>query len=322
MMTNKQIIEKISKAENIALFAHIEPDADACASMFGLRDFCQILGKNAVLFCGHYGEFVSNLFPVEQFKTEFSSKDYDLVVLLDLHVEHRIDACFVGEFRKCKNVLVLDHHVVDEKETVPTKNYRILHKASASQLVLDLYREIGQKPSKETATYLYTGLVGDTDRFLYLAGLGEVFEDAKCLLDCGVDFSEIYNKMYRTISHKEITLTKFLYSNICYFSDKKVALMVFTGKDLKKLGANTDDVKLFSNTLLNIKGVKWSLLVYEVEKNLFKFSMRSAPELDLIPLAIKMGGGGHKNAAAFTMQIKASQIKKTVKSWVDGVLNG
>ena len=114
--------------------------------------------------------------------------------------------------------------------------------------------------------------------------------------------------MFRTISLKEITMTKFLYSNICYLCNGNVALAIFTMKDMKKLGATKDDVKMFSNTLLNIKGVKWSLLVYEVEPNKFKFSMRSVPEVNLVPLAIRMGGGGHKNAAAFTVPFKGAKI--------------
>ena len=90
---------------------------------------------------------------------------------------------------------------------------------------------------------------------------------------------------------------------------------------MKKLGVTADDVKMFSNYLLNINGVKWTFLSYEIKPNVFKFSMRSAPELDIFPFALKMGGGGHKNASAFINEIKASQVKKTVKGWICEVLN-
>lgn len=322
MITNKQIIQKIQKANKIAIFAHVEPDPDACGSMLGMREFCRYFDKNADVFSAHYGEYVANLFPMNEFKSQFVASFYDLVILMDLHVEDRLDKCFVEEFKKCKNVIVIDHHMLDEKEVVPTKNYRILHKASASQLVLDLFKEVGQKPSKQTAEYLYTGLVGDTDRFMFLAGHGEVFDDAKILIECGVDYVGIYNKMFRTISQKEIALTKFLYSNLSYFAGGEVVLAVFSLKDMKKLGVTADDVKMFSNSLLNIKGVKWTLLSYEIKPNVFKFSMRSAPEIDIFPFALKMGGGGHKNASAFINEIKASQIKKTVKGWIGEVMNG
>lgn len=322
MTTCKQIIQKIKKAKNIAIFAHKDPDPDACGSMLGLRDFCRILGKNADAFCAHYGDYVENIFPMQEFKTEFLAHNYDLIAFVDMHVESRLDDCFIEEFRKCKNIIVIDHHVLAENEVVPTKDFRIEHKASASQLVLDLFREVEQKPSLETATYLYAGLVGDTDRFLYLAGLGEVFDDAKYLLECGVDFVKVYNKMFRTISHKDIVLSRYLYSNLGYLADGKIVYIVFTMKVLKKLGVTTDDVKMFSNSLLNIKGTKWSLLIYETEKNNFRFSMRSVPEINLVPLATKFNGGGHKNASAFSTKIKPSQIKKAIKSWSSGVLNG
>lgn len=322
MTTNKQIVEKIKKAKNIAIFAHVEPDADACGSMFGMRGFCRLLGKNAEVFCASYDEYVANLFPMNETRKDFQSKDFDLVVFLDMHVETRLANCFVEEFRKCKNVVVIDHHILDEHEVLPTKNFRIIYKASASQLVLDLFREIKKMPDEQTATYLFSGLVGDTDRFMFLAGFEDVFDDAKDLLKCGADYVQVYNKMYRMISKKEIELTKYLYNNMIYLRDGKVALAVFSTKTMKKYGATTSDVKAFSNSLLNIKGVKWSLLAYQIDPNRFRVSMRSAQEIDLVPLAVKMGGGGHRNASAFTVTIKENQIKRQAEKWADEVLNG
>lgn len=322
MTTCKQLIQKIKSAKNIAIFAHRDPDPDACGASLALRDFCRELGKNAESFCEHYSEYVENIFPMKEFKSKFLAKDYDLVAFVDMHTENRLEPGFVEEIKKCKNVIVIDHHVLTEMEVVPTKIFRIVKKASASQLVLDLFREVDKAPALETATYLYAGLVGDTDRFLYLATEGDVFSDAKYLLECGVDFVDVYNKMFRTISHKEIILSKYLYSNIKYLADGKIVYIIFGKKTLNKLGATVDDVKIFSNSLLNIKGAKWSLLIYETEKNNFRFSMRSVPEINLVPLANSMNGGGHKNASAFSTNIKKCQIKNAIKSWSNGVLNG
>lgn len=320
MLTNKQIIQKIQKAKKVAIFSHVDPDPDAFGAMLGFRDFCHELAVAADAFSCKHGDFVSYIFPVEQFKKDFKAEDYDLIALLDFHAVSRGEKDFVSELEKCKNFVVIDHHMVLENEIIP-KNYRIIKKASASQLVLDLYREMGRKPSKETATYLYAGIIGDTDRFLHVNLSEEVFDDAKFLLQCGADAQLVYDKMFRSITTKEISLMRYFYANISYLRGGKVAYIVFTNKDMKKLNCTMEEIKMFSNTLINVKGVKWSFLVYERASDRFSFSMRSARELDLIPIACKMGGGGHKNAAAFIKDIKPSKIKKLIESLASEVFD-
>lgn len=321
MTTFKEIIKKIKEAKSIAVFAHRGPDPDACGSMLAFRDFCRLLGKNAEAFCVKYSDFIKNNFDMTQFKTQFQAKDFDLIAFCDMHTEKRLDECFLEEFKKCDNVIVIDHHIVSGNETVLSDCARIIPKASASQLVLDLYREIKEVPSKHVANYLYAGLVGDTNRFLNSNLSKEVFDDAVYLLECGAEVQKIYDKMYRSMSMKEMRLTESLYKRLKFLNDGKIVYAIFTGKDYKKLKVSFEDVQLLSNSLINIEGVEWSLLVYQVTKFHFRFSMRSARELDLVPLASSQKGGGHKNAAAFTKRIKKAKIKKAIESWIGRVFN-
>ena len=321
MTSCSQIIKKIKGAKNIAVFAHRGPDSDACGSMLAFRDLCRLLGKNAEAFCFKYSDYIKNNFDVKEFKSNFSAKNYDLVAFCDMHTAKRLDECYQEEFKKCQNVIIVDHHIISGNEVVASDCARIIPKASASQLVLDLYREIGQKPSKQVANYLYAGLVGDTNRFLNSNLSKEVFEDASYLLECGAEVHKIYDKMYRSISKKEMRLTKYLYGHLKYLQGGKVLYIIFTEKDYKKLDTTFEDIQLFSNTLIQIEGVEWSFLVYQVSKFHFRFSMRSAENIDLVPLASKMKGGGHKNAAAFTKRMKKSQIKKSIEKWTNGVFN-
>lgn len=322
MITNKSIVQKINKAQNIAIFAHLDPDPDACGSMFAMRNLCQKLGKNAYVFCKGYDAYIAEMFPTEDFKKDFLANEFDLVVVLDFHVEDRLEKCFVEEFRKCQNVIIIDHHILEETEVVPSKNFRIVYKASSSQLVLDLYRELSLVPEKDSATFMYAGLMGDTDRFLHSNLSGEVFEDAKYLFECGADAQYVYDKMFRSVSKKDIMLSSFLYSHLTYLYDGKAAYIIFTKKLMKKLGIGIEDVKMFSNSIINIKGVEVTFLVYEMDEEIFSFSIRSVPKIDLIPLVRKMGGGGHKNAAGFKINYKASKVPKLIKSLTCEVLNG
>lgn len=322
MMTNKQIIGKINKAQNIAIFAHIDPDPDALGSMFGLREFCRSLGKNADAFVLDKKEnFLSLIFPYKETKDVFIPNDYDLVIITDLHVINRINREYQENIRNFQNTLVIDHHIVADNDELITKNMRVKDVAAASMLVIDLYRENGTRPDKKAATYLYAGLMGDTDRFLHNNLSKEVFDDAVYLMESGAKIQEVYDYMFRYTTPEEIKVHKMLYNNLVYLEGGRVAYAIFTLKDLKKLGADIEDVKAFSSTLIRIKGVELAFLIYEKERGQFKFSIRSS-KANIVPAASKMGGGGHPCAAGFDFEGTKWKIKRIIPEISREILNG
>lgn len=321
-MTNKQIVEKIKKAKNIAIFGHRDPDYDACGAMFGLRDFCHKIGKSADVFAEKmWDDILSHIFPMSETKSEFHCENYDLILIVDLHLVGRLEKPFQEEVLKCKNIVIIDHHMITKNDILPTKNFWIEDKAAASMLVLDLFREQGIVPSTKGATYLYAGIMGDTDRFLHSNLSKEVFEDAMFLMENNADIQFVYNYMYRYVTREQIKVNQVLYNKLVYLEGGKVAYVIFTLKDMKKLNVKVDTIKEFSNTIVCIKDVEVSFLIYEVEKNKFKFSVRSS-EVNLIPFCSKKGGGGHKNASGFALEMSKGQIKKNMPQWSKEIFNG
>ena len=183
-MTNKQILSFLKKHHKVALFAHENPDADACGSVFGFQELCKNFNVEAdVFFDKREANFLDEIFPMNEAKDEFSASDYDLIVLLDFYQFDRVDINkkYLEELEKVKDVLIIDHHMVAENFVLPSKNFRIIKKASCCQLVADLFEEAELKISPVAATYLYAGLVGDTARFLHNNLSEEVFDCAKML---------------------------------------------------------------------------------------------------------------------------------------------
>lgn len=324
MMTYKQIIQKIKKAKNIAIFAHREPDPDACGSMFSLREFCRQIGKNADIFVSRdKRECLPQIFPLNDTKNLYKTSDYDLAIMVDLHDFKRIDDEFQNELKLCQNLIAIDHHSICGDEGTDVKNCRIDNKkASASQMILDLFRTEEIKPSQDACTYIYAGLMGDTNRFLNTNLSREVFEDAICLLENDANVQDVYEAMYRSISKHHIVLSEFLYKNLVLNCNSRVAHVIFDLKSMKKLKAIVNDIKEFSNELIKIQGVDLAFLIIESSKNHFKFSMRSSKEINLVPFASKMGGGGHPNASAFEIDITKTQINKNIAKWATEILNG
>lgn len=328
MITNKQIVLKLKKAKNIAIFSHRDPDPDACGSMFGLREFCFAIGqKNVDVFVSDSRDkYLEFIFPFDQAKSNFSADFYDLIVLLDLHDISRIDIAFQNELYRAKELgtsfVVVDHHHVSQTENFNFKNFRIKQVAACSQMIIDLYKEVELKPTKNAATYIYAGIMGDTDRFLHPNLSKDVFENAIYLQENGAKIQEVYDYLYRYKTKNNLAMNKFFLNNLKFLDNDRVGYLLVSAKDRKKFKMGIEDVKFFANEMVTIKGVELSFLCYEKDNGEYKISLRSMEGVDLIDFSTKMGGGGHPNAAGFQVCGTKKKIEKLISVWAKEILNG
>lgn len=318
MLKNSQILSKIKKAKNIAIFTHMMPDFDALGSSFALKRLCEKLGKNTVIFSDSFSkdEVNANLFPLNEIESDFDAKQFDLIFLTDISFVSRLDKKYVEAVQNFKNVIILDHHILTEETCFPAKIEIV---ASASQIMLELFKDADLPIDKDVASYIYTGVLGDTSRFLNSNVTKREFDDASFLVEHGVDLQKIYNFMYKFTTKTQIAVNKFIYESMKFLENEKIVYVVVTNKDMKKLNATLEDIKSFSNKLITIKGVEVSFLIYEVSGGGFKFSIRSK-SLDILPFVTKYGGGGHKVAAGFDLNVKEKAISKVMKDFVKELL--
>lgn len=321
-MTSKEVVEIIKNSQNIAIFSHRSPDPDACGSLFAVKDICLSLGKNAEVFLKEsVPSYLDCIFPIKEVKHDFKNDNYDLVIFVDIHTTNRMEDIFKDEVNKATNVLIIDHHEVSE-DVFSYKNYIIKPEyASTTQILTEIIKDNNIEISSKTANYLYSGLMGDTDRFLHPNLSKKVFETAMYLLEKGADVQSIYDFMYRFKTKKQLSVNKFILENIKCAESEKCAYVVVTQKDLKRLKANIEDVKFFSNDLMYIKGIKISFLAYEKSKNLFKISLRSNGKLNTLNLSRKFGGGGHINASGFETKSTKSELMSLIPKWAKELLN-
>lgn len=321
MLTNKQILKKIKSAKNIAIFAHRHPDPDACGSMFGMQNLCKYLGKTADVFLIKEKEdYLDKIFPIAKAKNIFNSKDFDLVIFVDVRPISSIDQTFQNQLKDHKNILIIDHHQTEKNDDLT--NARVVCDASCSQLVLDLFREAEITPDKDTATYLYAGLMGDTNRFLHSNLSKKVFEDAICLQDCGAEIQHVYNYLYRYNTISNIKANEFIINNLKFVSNGMGAFCIVTIKDLKRLNITKEDVKKYCNLMVEIEGVKVSFLCIEEQKNYFKFSLRCATGYNAFKFCKAHGGGGHICASGCEISITKNKLKKMLPIWIEEILSG
>ena len=191
-------------------------------------------------------------------------------------------------------------------------------KCSASIVIYDLLKIFKINLTPEVATYIYAGIVGDTDRFLHNNTTPEVFDCASQLVKAGADIQRVYDVVYRSMTMSQIHLRNFLFENLTEFSEK-VCYVVVSKADLAKLHATVEDLKMFVNDINLIKKYSAVVVAYEVEDNNYKVSMRSKNNAEVLSVAVRHGGGGHKMAAGFSLagnkRAVLSEIKKICKEF-------
>jgi c-di-AMP phosphodiesterase-like protein len=194
--------------------------------------------------------------------------------------------------KRCKSIVVLDHHrqgaEVIENATL---SYIEAYASSACEMVSEILQYISDnlKLKSEEADCMYSGIMIDTNNFMTKTGV-RTFEAAAYLRRNGADVTRV-RKLFRddaaeykakadAVSQAEI------YRN--YY-----AISVCRGENVASptvVGAQA------ANELLNIKGIKASFILTPYNGIIY-ISARSIDEVNVQVIMERMGGGGHLNVA-------------------------
>ena len=199
--------------------------------------------------------------------------------------------------KKCKSVVVLDHHR-QGKEVIEnaTLSYVEPYASSACEMVSEILQYIGEniKIRPEEADAIYGGIVVDTINFTNRAGV-RTFEAAAFLRRCGADVTRV-RKLFRedvnayrakadAVSRAQIFREVYAISE-CAAEDVTSPTVV---------GAQA------ANDLLGIKGVRASFVFSRYQGKVY-ISARSIDEVNVQLIMERMGGGGHMNVAGAQLE--------------------
>lgn len=292
----KEMYHKIKNASVIYIYRHVASDYDALGSQFGLKEMILNHFQDKKVICmGEVNESLYKQMDIVNEKQEFVALPNSLAIVLDTANASRID----GEgYDLCDDIIKVDHHIV--VESYGKLNIEDPNASSASELVCRFYEanKDVMHLSKQAATYLYYGIVGDTNRFMYDGATSSTMHAAAILLDAGIDKEEIYRTMYvRGI--KDLEIQKYLLNHFVY--DEGVAYYILHQKDLDTLDISREQGSNYVHVLSNIEEIKvWMAITYQKEKDNYRVSLRSR-NVPVQPVASQFNGGGHLYASGATL---------------------
>jgi len=319
--------ELIESKDKVLIMGHKNADMDCLGSSVGVYRMVTALDKRAYIVQNNVTStilplkerFLNNAdYPEDMFidgETAKSLVDNNtMLVVVDCDRPSIIDEPALLSMVKTK--VVFDHHR-QSSETIQgaVLSYCEPYASSASELIAEMMQYIreGIKARPMEADCMYGGVVIDTREFTNQTGV-RTFEVAAYLRRCGADITRV-RKVFRedfddyqakadAISRADIYRNAYAISSV------------------EKNGSESPTVLCAkaANELLNIRGIKASVVMTKVEDTVF-ISARSIDEMNVQVLMEKLGGGGHRTVAGAQMQgMEVEECIKKVKEAIDEMI--
>ncbi|MBD5514712.1 MAG: DHH family phosphoesterase [Lachnospiraceae bacterium] len=300
--------EIIAVKDEIFVMGHRMGDADSFGAAVGIYRVAEVLNKKAHIVLNDVGAAIQPM--VDTFLNN-SAYEEDMIinnaralemvgsnavlVVVDVN-KPSITEC-PELLKRCKSVVVLDHHRQgSEIIENATLSYIEAYASSACEMVSEILQYIGDnlKLRPEEADCMYSGIMIDTNNFMTKTGV-RTFEAAAFLRRNGADVTRV-RKLFRDDAAEYKAKADAVSQAEIY--RKSYAISVCTADDVASptvVGAQA------ANELLNIKGIKASFILTPYNGIIY-ISARSIDEVNVQVIMERMGGGGHMNVAGAQME--------------------
>jgi len=289
------IFNEIKKHDTIIIHRHEKPDGDAMGAQIGMK---QLILENfpdkRVYTVGDQARYLD--FMEDAATNDIPDDAYKgaLAIILDCGSPALISD---KRYTLAAKTLRMDHHIfcgqIADVEVIDTSF------ESCCGMVTEFARACHLNINKIAAKALYTGMVTDSGRFRYDDTNARTLQLASLLLEVGVDTNEIFRNLYADSYENKKLKAQFTLK--IRFTPNNAAYIYTTLDELKELDVDTSYVSRGMVGLMSdMKGVCAWVNFTETENGVL-CELRS-DALNINPIAVKYGGGGHMKASGATVK--------------------
>jgi phosphoesterase RecJ-like protein len=290
------ILDVLRRGEKFLVCSHSRPDGDAVGSMLAMGMLLEQMGKRADLVTADRIPNVYRQLPgAEGIRCAMRVHGpYDAVILLECDGLERARLRGLEPFF----LINIDHHT--SAREFGHVNWIDRGAASVGELVHRLVKAAGYNVTAEMASCLYTTILTDTGGFCYGGTRASTFALAEELTLAGADPVAIARNVYFTTPTSRLLLLGAALSNLK--RDGRLAWLWITNHDMVRTCAAEEDCEGIVNYAISIAGVETAAFLRELPEGAIRISLRSKGIVDVAGIAVKLGGGGHENAAGVTLE--------------------
>ncbi|MBQ9003354.1 MAG: bifunctional oligoribonuclease/PAP phosphatase NrnA [Eggerthellaceae bacterium] len=306
--------------DNFVICGHVSPDGDCLGSQLALYHALKALGKqaNCVLVRDEPVEDSLSFMPGLEEMVPAAQYDgfCDVFIGVDVPTRERVGAA-VEILDRAQTSITIDHHAADQR--MCDLAYVDPDSASASMLIWEIVKLLCDKPPIESAFCAYVGLVTDTGGFRHQNSDAKAFEAASELVSYGIDLAHISTKVFDSRSLASLKLEALTIDRIEVFADGLAAISWVKQGDFDRLGAIKADAEPLIDAVRSLSGIRVACMLREQDGKV-RGSLRSKDQTDISVIARSFGGGGHKAASGFTLDMPLEKAIETVRAQIEELL--
>ncbi|MFB1050842.1 bifunctional oligoribonuclease/PAP phosphatase NrnA [Paraliobacillus sp. JSM ZJ581] len=288
------IIKKIKEYNRIIIHRHVRPDPDAYGSQVGLAKIIQSsFPKKEVFVVGDDDAGLSFLATMDDIADDLYEDA--LAIICDTANIARIAD---QRFSSAKEIIKIDHH--PEVDVYGDISWVDTNASSTSEMIVDLFKTLSNQELRmpaEAARLLYSGIIGDTGRFLFPSTTEKTFQYAAELVSYDFNRTQLYNDLYKT-SLNIARLKGYILQHFT-MSSQGVSAIKITKEVLDAHGLTSEQTGSIVGVLGDIEGIK-AWVIFVEEDDLIRVRLRSKGPV-INEIAAEFNGGGHPLAAGATI---------------------
>src|SRR5262245_53186799 len=303
-----QVIELIEKNKCFAITSHIRPDGDSLGSSLALYWILHGLGKDAeVIMCDTVPHSYSKLPGADEVRVvKDIDRDYDAVFVIECSDVTRPGLPALKE----QFVVNIDHH--STTGLFGNLNWIDSTAAAVGEMVYNLAKSIGSNITYEIASCVYAALLTDTGSFHFSNTTERTFKIASELVRHGAQPAKLSQAIFYNYPYAKVQLTGAVLSTLQRDESGRIAWITMTKEALDHTGATEDDSDGIITYPLTIGDVEAVAFFRELSNSTYRISLRSKNRVNVARIAESFGGGGHANAAGFTIKADYEQFSREV----------
>lgn len=337
-ITADRIKVLINSADAVYIMGHGYGDFDSVGAAIGLAGTIRRMGKQAYACISREYDRSGNIKNLsEPLLIRFSEYDPPLIIepkvaairftesslliIVDTHIEKKVDSHELFERADPGRIVVIDHHRKADNEISAAISWVDPNASSASEMVTDLIQYFGDagKPSSLEAEALLAGITLDTKDFVMRTGEA-TFEAAARLRKFGAD-TVLVKKLFATPMKSRLRKSKVV-----------AGAEMYRGFAISVVDESFEDIRIVcsqaADEMLNISGVDASVTVYPID-NGWSYSARSLGKINVQVLMENIGnkkddGGGHLTMAGaqlynITKDEAVQKLHEAIDSYYDNL---
>ncbi|MDP7354196.1 MAG: bifunctional oligoribonuclease/PAP phosphatase NrnA [Desulfobacterales bacterium] len=314
-----QIINLLKNSNHILIASHANPDGDAIGALIALGVSLDALNNKTTLYNESPIPAIYRFLPtVDRIVRHIDDQNlFDTAVILDCGDLERIGNA-LSTISRIPHIINIDHHVTNTR----FGEFNLIDPSACatSEIVYRLIRRMEAAINLATATSIYTGILTDTGSFRFSNTNKAAFDICAEMVALGVEPYSIAQLVYGTYSLGRIKLLNLALDSIEISKNRKLSMMAVTQEMLNETGTKPEDIDGFINYAKGIEDVQVAVLIQELfndKKEVqshehFHVSLRSNGTVNVAEIASTFGGGGHSNAAGFSIESTLAHLKSRV----------